>query len=120
MPGHRLCVSSRRQSGAVLFVTMVLLLLGAVITAFAMNVGIYEQRSTGNDLRAKAVNEVAEAGLAQGFEYLMHQHADMLANPALWERCAADDETFPCGALSSVPFDDALHVLLSFTNTSSC
>lgn len=106
MPVRRLCASSRRQSGAVLFVAMVLLLLAAVITASAMNVGVYEQRSTGNDLRAKAVNEVAEAGLAQGFEYLMHQHVDMLDNPALWERCAVDDETFPCGALSTVPFDD--------------
>ena len=95
-----------RQSGAVLLITVVLLLLAGVMTAFAMNVGMFEQRSTGNDVRAKGVNEVAEAGLAQGFEYLMHQHADMLNNPALWERCAADDDTFPCGALSATPFDD--------------
>ena len=73
-----------RQSGAVLLITVVLLLLAGVMTAFAMNVGMFEQRSTGNDVRAKGVNEVAEAGLAQGFEYLMHQHADMLDNPGLW------------------------------------
>ena len=89
-----------RQSGAVLLITVVLLLLAAVMTAFAMNVGVFEQRSTGNDLRAKAVNEVAEAGLAQGFEYLMRQHADMLTNLGLWEACSATDETFPCGAIS--------------------
>ena len=87
--------SRSRQSGAVLLVTVVLLLLAAVMTAFAMNVGVFEQRSTGNDLRAKAVNEVAEAGLAQGFEYLMRQHADMLNNLGLWEACSATDVTFP-------------------------
>ena len=95
-----------RQSGAVLLVTIVLLLLAGVMTLFAMNVGVFEQRSTGNDLRAKAVNEVAEAGLAQGFEYLMRQHADMLGNSALWEKCDANDETYPCGAISAALFDD--------------
>lgn len=95
-----------RQSGAVLVVTVVLLLLAGVMTLFALNVGVFEQRSTGNDVRAKAINEVAEAGLAQGFEYLMRQHVDMLETPGLWERCAADDESFPCGALSAAVFDD--------------
>jgi hypothetical protein len=94
------------QSGAVLLVTVVLLLLAGIMTLFAVNVGIFEQRSTGNDMRAKAVNEVAEAGLAQGFEYLMHQHPDMLGNAALWERCTAGDVTFPCGAISDATFDD--------------
>jgi hypothetical protein len=100
------CSPRSAQSGAVLLVTVVLLLLAGVMTLFAMNVGIFEQRSTGNDMRAKAVNEVAEAGLAQGFEYLMHQHPDMLGNPALWERCTASDVTFPCGAISDATFDD--------------
>lgn len=95
-----------RQSGAVLMVTIVLLLLAGVMTLFALNVGVFEQRSTGNDVRAKAINEVAEAGLAQGFEYLMRQHVDMLETPGLWEKCAADDESFPCGALSAALFDD--------------
>ena len=94
-----------RQSGAVLVIALVLLLLAAVMTAFAMNVGVFEQRSTGNDLRAREVNDVAEAGLAQGFEYLMRQHADMLDNAALWERCAATDTTFPCGTISDALFD---------------
>jgi hypothetical protein len=94
------------QSGAVLVVALVLLLLAAVMTAFAMNVGVFEQRSTGNDLRAREVNDVAEAGLAQGFEYLMRQHPDMFDNAALWEPCAATDTTFPCGAISDALFDD--------------
>lgn len=95
-----------RQSGAVLLVAVVLLLLAGVMTLFAMNVGVFEQRSTGNDVRAKAVNEVAEAGLAQGFEYLMRQNAGMLTTPGLWEPCLAADVTFPCGAISALVFDD--------------
>lgn len=94
-----------RESGAVLLVAVVLLLLTGVLTLFALNVGLIEQRSTGNDVRAKVVSDVAEAGLAQGFEYLMRQHAGMLKSPALWERCVASDQTFPCGAISDATFD---------------
>ena len=93
------------QSGAVLLVAIVLLLLAGVMTLFALNAGIFEQRSTGNDLRAKAVNEVAEAGLAQGFEYLMRQNAAMLDDTTLWEKCLAADVTFPCGAVSDALVD---------------
>ena len=95
----------RRESGAVLLVAMVLLLLAGVLILLGLNVGLIEQRSTGNDVRAKVVGDVAEAGLAQGFEYLMRQHSAMLKSPALWERCQADDETFPCGAISDATFD---------------
>jgi hypothetical protein len=94
-----------RQSGAVLLVAIVLLLLAGVMTLFALNAGVFEQRSTGNDVRAKAVNDVAEAGLAQGFEYLMRQHPDMLNNISLWEKCGATDVTFPCGAITADPVD---------------
>jgi Tfp pilus assembly protein PilX len=94
-----------RQSGAVLLVAIVLLLLAGVMTLFALNAGVFEQRSTGNDMRTKAVNDVAEAGLAQGFEYLMRQHPDMLSNISLWEKCGAADVTFPCGAISADPVD---------------
>ncbi|MFS8064083.1 MAG: hypothetical protein ACMG5Z_05795 [Luteimonas sp.] len=90
-----------RQSGAVLLVAVVLLLLAGVMTLFALNAGVFEQRSTGNDIRAKAVNDVAEAGLSQGFEYLMRQHPDMLSNISLWEKCVATDVTFPCGAITA-------------------
>ena len=105
MPATRCPPPRGRESGAVLLVAVVLLLLAGVLTLFALNVGLVEQRSTGNDVRAKVVGDVAEAGLAQGFEYLMRQHAGMLESPGLWERCQADDETFPCGAISDATFD---------------
>jgi hypothetical protein len=83
----------------------VLLLLAGVMTLFALNAGVFEQRSTGNDIRAKAVKDVAEAGLAQGFEYLMRQHPEMLNDLTLWQKCNAADVTFPCGAISADPVD---------------
>lgn len=95
----------RGASGAVLVVAIVLLLLAGLLTLAAVNVGVVEQRSTGNDVREKVVGEVAEAGLAQGFEYLMRQHKELLEDASKWEACEADDETFPCGAISAAPFD---------------
>jgi hypothetical protein len=95
----------RRQSGTVLIVALVLLLLAGLLTLFSLKVGMFEQRSTGNDARSKAVVEVAEAGLGQGFEYLIRQHAAMLKNAALWEACDAADTTFPCGVITDGTFD---------------
>lgn len=87
------------QKGSTLLVAVVLLLLAGVMTLFALNVGLFETRSTANDLRAKMVNEVAEAGLSEGFEFLMRQHADWLDDPARWTQCEATDTTFPCGVV---------------------
>ncbi|HEY4555794.1 MAG TPA: hypothetical protein VIG68_05095 [Lysobacter sp.] len=88
------------QSGNALLVVVVLLLLASMMSLFAMNVGVFEQRSSGNDLRAKLVNEVAEAGLARGMEYFK-------ANPLLltdlsggqWVKCTAAMTDFPCGSV---------------------
>ncbi|QSX78303.1 hypothetical protein [Agrilutibacter solisilvae] len=88
-----------RQRGAALLVAVVFLLLAGIMTLFALNVGVFETRSTGNDIRAKMVNEVAEAGLSQGFEYLMRQQSAMLEDPSLWRLCQPNELTFPCGAV---------------------
>ncbi|GAA4862168.1 hypothetical protein [Luteimonas vadosa] len=90
---------SRRQSGTVLVTAIVLLLLAGVMTLLALNVGVFEQRTTGNDLRAKMTHEVAEAGLAQGFEFLMRQNANWIEDNTRWEKCGSTDTSFPCGAL---------------------
>lgn len=91
--------SNRHQQGSTLLVAIVLLLLAGLMGLMAMNVGIFEQRSSGNDLRAKVVKQVAEAGLAQGFEYLFRANPAIIDNTANWELCGASDETFPCGAV---------------------
>jgi Tfp pilus assembly protein PilX len=96
----------RHASGNALLIAVVLLLLAGVMTVLAMNVGIFEQRSTANDVRAKAVHEVAEAGLAQGAEFLLRQNPAMLAFPTgtgTWTQCAANDDTFPCGSIPVLP-----------------
>lgn len=86
------------QKGSVLFVVIMLLLLASVLTVFALNVGIFEQRTSGNDFRAKMVNEVADAGLTHGMEYLRQHHADIQAT-GKWELCLGTDTTFPCGTV---------------------
>ncbi|WP_460822189.1 hypothetical protein [Lysobacter olei] len=75
-----------------------LLLLGGVMTVLALNVGVFEQRSSANDVRAKGVHEVAEAGLAQASEYLLRQHPELLSFGGNWVTCGAET-TFPCGAV---------------------
>jgi hypothetical protein len=92
-------VPHSRQDGAALLVAVVLLALASVILLLGLNVGVFESRSTGNDLRAKMVNQVAEAGLSQGFEFLIRQHADWIEDDSKWELCGASDTKFPCGAV---------------------
>lgn len=95
----------RNQAGNTLLVAVVLLLLAGVMAVMAMNVGIFEQRSTANDVRARAVSEVAEAGLAQGAEYLLRQNPNLLAFGGNWTQCGATETTFPCGAVSAATID---------------
>jgi Tfp pilus assembly protein PilX len=89
-----------RQSGSVLIVVIFLLLLTSVLSLFALRVGVFEQTTSGNDLKTKIVSEVAEAGLSQGAEY-MHQHASFVTNTSKWTQCLASDTTFPCGSIPS-------------------
>ncbi|MDQ3205835.1 MAG: hypothetical protein M3Q40_04895, partial [Pseudomonadota bacterium] len=92
--------AARRNTGNTLFIVIVLLLLASMMSLFAMNVGVFEQRASGSDLRAKLVNEVAEAGLAQGMEYLRQNSAQLKnASGGSWEKCTATDTTFPCGSI---------------------
>lgn len=94
--------SRRNASGSALLIAVVLLLLASILAVLAMNVGIFEQRTTGNDMRAKSVHEVAEAGLAQGAEFLLKQQPAMLTfGTGTWTVCAAGDDTFPCGSVGT-------------------
>lgn len=94
--------SRHSESGSTLLIAVVLLLLASILAVLAMNVGIFEQRTTSNDLRAKSVHEVAEAGLAQGAEFLLKQQPAMLTfGTGTWTVCAANDESFPCGSVGT-------------------
>lgn len=105
--------SVKRQQGSTLLVAVVILLLASLMGLMAMNVGVFEQRSSGNDLRAKLVHQAAEAGLAQGFEHLMRVDRGTSADPTysmidddlLWESCAGKDD-FPCTAVPAAVKDN--------------
>lgn len=90
--------TASRQSGNVLIVVILLLALAGILGLFALNTGVFEQRSSGNDLKAKLVNEVAQAGLSQGIEF-MHQHYAYITDTSKWTLCTANDTTFPCGSV---------------------
>jgi hypothetical protein len=92
-----------RQKGTTLIVVIVLLLLVAVASLFALNVGVFEQRSSGNDLRSKMTLQVAEGALSQGMEYFNLNRnviatVGNTADPNFWQLCTAGDTSFPCGA----------------------
>ncbi len=99
MHSHHPNRTPSKQSGAVLLVAVVLLLLAGLMTLFALNVGMFEQRSTANDLRGKMVNDVAEGGLSHGFEFLMRQNRGWMDTTTRWELCQPTDTKFPCGAI---------------------
>jgi hypothetical protein len=90
--------SKSSQSGSVLIVVVVLLLLAGILSLFALNTGIFEQRASGNDLRTKLVSEIAESGLAQGMEF-MRQHPEYLTDNSKWTACKTADTFFPCGTV---------------------
>jgi hypothetical protein len=88
----------RAELGNALLVVVVLLLLASLFVLFALNVGRFEQKTSGNDLRAKIVQEVADSGIAQGVEYL-NANRTFFATDARWRLCAANESAFPCGAV---------------------
>jgi len=91
-------VFSGRQGGNVLILVVVLLLLASVFTLFALNVGRFEQKTSGNDLRSKIVQEVADAGIAQGVEFF-NANRDIITAETNWRLCGATETRFPCGAV---------------------
>jgi hypothetical protein len=93
------------QRGNTLFVALILLLLASVITLLTLRVGVFEQRTSGNDVRAKLIAQVAEAGIAQGAEYL-RLNPDALTNAGNWQVCDANSDEFPCGSIPDMDVDD--------------
>lgn len=96
---------SRREQGSALTIAVVLLLLLSVAIFVAMPAILGEQRISGNDVRAKIAQHVAEAGLNHGREFLRLNTATLLPEPGVvtdatkWSPCAATDTSFPCGAI---------------------
>ena len=91
---------SARQRGTTLILALVLLLLATLLALFALNVGLFAQRSSGADLRARVIHQTLEAALSQGIEYIKNNRtsviANMQANPC---DASVDPPTFPCGTV---------------------
>ncbi|KQY51153.1 hypothetical protein [Lysobacter sp. Root494] len=95
-----------RQSGNVLLIVVLLLLLSSMFVLFALRVGTFEQRTSGNDYRAKLVQELADSGIHQAAEYFA-ANPTVRSDTSKWELCATTDTSFPCGAISQNSAADA-------------
>ena len=71
-------IRSIRQQGSALTVAIVLLLLLTLAIFVAVPSIMGEQRVSGNDVRAKIAQHVAEAGLSHGREFLRLNSANLI------------------------------------------
>lgn len=98
--------NSRSERGFTLIVAILLLLVLTIFSLSALNVGVFEQRTSANDYRSKVVHQVAEVGLNHGSEAIRIMEDTITPDmgesidAALWQRCGATDLSFPCGAES--------------------
>lgn len=93
------CLTAKKQQqGSTLIIVVVLLLLATLIVIFAVNLGALTQRSSGNDLRSRLVQQAADSALSQASETLLAD-SGILTDAASWELCDAADTSFPCGAI---------------------
>lgn len=94
----------RRSHGFTLIVAILLLLILTIFSLSALNVGVFEQRTSTNDYRAKVVHQVAEVGLNHASEAIRLLEDTITpqmgegVDATQWERCQAADTSFPCGA----------------------
>ena len=92
----------RRQAGTTLIVALVLLLLATLLGLFAMNVGIFAQRTSAADLRARIVHQALEGALSRGIEYIHDNTTLADTGNSVWSACPASGTgatDFPCGAV---------------------
>src|SRR5258705_402218 len=95
-------LNGAKQAGTTLILALVLILLASLLSLFAMNVGLFGQRTSANDVRARLTQQSAESGLAQGIEYFRANLATAVdpTDTTQWKLCGADETEFPCGVVS--------------------
>lgn len=98
-PSTRARRMQQAQQGNTLLVVVVLLLLASLFVLFALNVGRFEQRTSGNDLRARLVQEVAEGGISKVAEYFNANRDEITDIDTHWVLCDDNETAFPCGAV---------------------
>lgn len=92
------------QSGSTLIVAIVLLLILTIFSLAAVRIGVSEQRTSGNDFKARLTRQIAEGGISHGRATLslldarIRPNAGQAVNAAMWQLCQRNDTSFPCGA----------------------
>lgn len=113
-------VPSRQRGVTTLAITLLLLVILTVIVLFSTNLAFFEQRTAGNDIRARLVEQAAEYGVNLAGEYIKANRSRIIDNTAAnggwlapgsprWVRCStvagfpdiadfADGTRHPCMA----------------------
>lgn len=90
----RRLVSPRQRGGLTMFTAIFVLFLMTLLLVYATRVGVFEQRTSANDMRQKLAFHAAEAGLDYGFEFLSSNVLMILSR---------SDEAAPDGANNDPP-----------------
>lgn len=92
------------QRGAVLYISLALLVVLSLGALFAVQTSLSEQRSAISDVRTKVTSEIAESGIDEAIEYIRMNQDTLMPEPGElpagdWTACTATDTSFPCGAI---------------------
>ena len=107
MKGINIILPNNQRGAATLVTALILLLAITLVTFSAARVGVTEQRTSANDMRAKTAQDVANAGVEYGIAYLNKNNSliNQLggdgwgaggSSGTTWQRCAAATD-LPCG-----------------------
>ncbi len=111
MKGINITLLNNQRGAATLVTSLILLLAITLVTFSAARVGVTEQRTSTNDMRAKTAQDVANAGVEYGIAYLNQNHSLMSVSTvtpaggwglagssagAIWVACT-NQTAPPCG-----------------------
>jgi len=90
-----------RQRGAVtMFSAILILILLTEMLIYAVQVGVFEQRKSGNEMRQKQAFHAAETGIQHAQEYLLANVLDLVTQDADGWLSTASGRWVPCPALT--------------------
>jgi hypothetical protein len=93
----------RQQGVTTLMTGMLVLLLMTIMTFFAVNVGLFEQRTSSNEYRAKQAFKSSEAGLNTLIEYAKANQSAMVLETGTGWFAAGATRWVGCGASTAPP-----------------
>lgn len=107
MKGINITLLNNQRGAATLVTSLILLLAITLVTFSAARVGVTEQRTSTNDMRAKTAQDVANAGVEYGIAYLNKNHGLINvvgsngwgpggSSGATWQPCT-NQTALPCG-----------------------